>query len=108
MAYLVEFPIGEGDTITVEMDDDQLAGFTPASVQPGAIVATATDSFETAIDRLMPAMRAISDRLKRLAPDEITLAVGVKVTAAAGVIVAKASGEANFTVTLKWSGEGGR
>ena len=89
------------------MNDDQLAGFTPVSVQPGAIVATAAESFETAIDRLIPAMRAISDRLRLLAPDETTLAVGVKVTAAAGVIVAKASGEANFTVTLKWS-PGGR
>lgn len=105
MAYLVEFPVGDGETITVEMDDDQLAGFTPASVQPGAIAATATESFETAIDRLVPAMRAISERLQLLAPDQITLAVGVKVTAEAGVIVARAAGEANFTVTLKWSGE---
>jgi hypothetical protein len=100
---LVKFPLGEDDSITVEMDDDQLAGFTPASVQPGAIVATASESFETAIDRLLPAMQAISQRVQTLAPDEISLAVGVKVTAEAGVIVARAAGEANFTLTLKWS-----
>lgn len=105
MTYLVEFPMATGDTVIVEMDDDQLVGFVPAAVEPGALAATATSSFESAIDRLTPAMRAISDRMKQLAPEEVTIAVGIKLTAEAGVIVAKAAGEANFTVTLKWHRE---
>jgi hypothetical protein len=107
MAYLVEFPIASadsmsGESIIVEMDDEQLGGLTPAAVQPGEIAATATTSFESTVERVVPALRAIGDRMKVLSPDELTVAVGVKLTAEAGVIVAKASGEANFTVTLKW------
>ena len=105
MAYLIEFPMASGDTVIVEMDDEQLAGFVPAAVEPGAVAATATGTFESAVDRLIPAMRAISDRMKQLAPEEVTIAVGIKLTAEAGVIMAKAASEANFTVTLKWQRE---
>lgn len=102
MPYLVEFPMEDGETVVVEMDDDQLAGVAPAAVSPGEVAARATQSFEKALDRLLPTIRAIGDRLREVAPDEFTVALGVKVTAEAGVIVSKASGEANFTVTLTW------
>ena len=105
MAYLVEFPMADGQSVIVEMDDEQAVGFTPAAVQPGEIAATAAASFESAVDRLLPAMQVISDRMRQLTPAELTVAVGVKLTAEAGVIIAKASGEANFTVTLKWTGK---
>jgi hypothetical protein len=42
MTYLVEFPMASGDTVVVEMDDDQLVGFAPAAVEPGIVAATAT------------------------------------------------------------------
>lgn len=103
MAYLVEFPVAGGEKVVVEMDDEQLGGFTPAAVSPGEVAVTAADSFESAIDRLLPAVRAVGDRMNELAPDEWTVALGVKLTAEAGVVIAKAAGEANFTVTLKWS-----
>jgi hypothetical protein len=102
LAYLVEFPVGGDDSVIVEMDEDQLAGFVPAAVRPGEAVAVASAELETAVDRLLPVLRAIGDRMKQLGPNEVTVAVGVKLTAEAGVILAKASGEANFTVTLKW------
>lgn len=103
MAYLVEFPLQESeDTVVVEMDDDQLVGFAPAAVSPGEIAARATESFESAVESLLPPLRSLGDRMKQLAPDELTVAVGVKLTTEAGVIVAKAAAEANFTVTLKW------
>jgi hypothetical protein len=105
MPYLVEFPLVNDGTIIVEMNQEQLGGFEPAAVRPGEIAATATASFETAVDSLLPAMQAISARMKRLSPDELTVAVGVKLTAEAGVVVAKAVGEANFTLTLKWKGQ---
>jgi hypothetical protein len=106
MAYLVEFPMQSGETVLVEMDDEQLAGFSPAAVSPGEVAAKASESFEAAVDKLVPAVRAIGDRMKQLAPDELAVAVGVKLTAEAGVIVAKAAGEANFTVTLTWQADG--
>jgi hypothetical protein len=103
MAYLVEFPSEHGEAIVVELNDEQLSGFTPAAVTPGEIAAKATDTFEAALDKLLPAARAVSDKLRELAPDELTVQLGVKLTAEAGVILSKASGEANFTVTLKWN-----
>jgi Trypsin-co-occurring domain 1 len=103
MAHLVEFPLEGGKSIVVELDDEQLGGFAPAAVKPGEVMARASESFESAIDRLAPALEAISSRMRRLAPDECSVAVGVKLTAESGVIIAKAAGEANFTVTLKWS-----
>ncbi|WP_199515549.1 CU044_2847 family protein [Nucisporomicrobium flavum] len=105
MTYLVEFPLADGgEPIVVEMDDDQLSGFAPAAVNAGEVAATATESFESAVERLLPPMRAIGERLKELAPDELTVTLGVKLTAEAGVIVARTAGEANFTVTMKWIG----
>lgn len=104
MAYLVEFPLDDGGHVVVEMDDEQLAGFSPAAVSPGEVAVTAAASLEAAVDRLLPAVKAIGDRMKLLTPDELTVALGVKLTAEAGVVVAKAAGEANFTITLKWSG----
>ena len=104
MTYLVEFPMMGGGSVVVEMGDEQLAGFAPAAVNPGAVATTVAETFESAVDRLLPAVRAIGDRMKQLAPEELTIALGVKLTAEAGVIIAKAAGEANFTVTLKWTG----
>jgi len=107
MGYLVAFPLEGGEQVIVEMDDEQLGGFVPAAVNPGEVVGTAAESLERAVDRLIPAVRAISDRVQALAPEEVTVALGVKLTAEAGVIVAKTAGEANFTVTLKWRGTTG-
>jgi hypothetical protein len=103
LSHLIEFPLEDGESVVVELEDDQLAGFAPAAVKPGEVAARATESFEAAIDKLAPALQAIGTRMRQLAPDECTVAVGVKLTAESGVIIAKASGEANFTVTLKWS-----
>jgi hypothetical protein len=102
MAYLVEFPVGDGGTVVIEVGDDQLAGFAPAAA-PGEIAARSKESFETAVDALLPAVRAIGERISRLGPEEVTVSMGVKITAEAGVIVAKTAGEANFTVTLRWA-----
>src|SRR4051812_9790635 len=87
VAYLVSFPMAGGDPVIVEMDDEQMVGFTPAPLDPGEVAATVAESFETAIDRVLPPLRAISERMKQLAPAELTVAVGVKLTAEAGVIL---------------------
>jgi hypothetical protein len=102
MAYLVEFPVGDGEAVVVEMDEEQI-GFVPAAVEPGKVAAKAAESFEAAIDKLLPALRTIEGRVRQLGPDEVSVAVGVKLSTEAGAIIAKATAEANFTVTLKWT-----
>ena len=107
MAYVVEFPTEGGEHVLVEVDDDQLAGFAPAAVSPGEVAAKASGSLESAIDKLLPTLKSVGDKMRQLGPDEVTVAVGVKLTTEAGVIIAKTAGEANFTVTLRWSGQKG-
>jgi hypothetical protein len=107
VSYLVEFPTRANQTVFVEIEDEQLAGFAPAAA-PGDVVTTSATSLEDALDRLLPTLQAIGDRLKTLAPDECTIELGVKLTAEAGVIISKASAEANFTLTLKWAKDAGK
>ncbi|HEX2416745.1 MAG TPA: CU044_2847 family protein [Micromonosporaceae bacterium] len=38
-------------------------------------------------------------------PDRVTLELGIRVSARAGVFVASTSGDANITLTLEWTGE---
>jgi hypothetical protein len=105
VSYLVEFPTNANQTVFVEIGDEQLAGFEPAAT-PGEIVTRSATSLEDALDRLIPTVQAIGDRLQSLAPDECTIELGVKLTAEAGVIISKAAAEANFTLTLKWTSGG--
>jgi hypothetical protein len=64
MAYLVGFPMQRGGTVVVAMDDEQLAGFSPAAASPGEVAAQASESFEAAVDKLLPAVSAVGDRMK--------------------------------------------
>ena len=103
MAHLIEFEMADGGTVVVEADDEQLAGFQPAAASPGEVAAKATESFEAALDRLLPPIAAIGERMRSLSPEEVQVELGVKLTAEAGVIVAKAAAEANFIVRLRWT-----
>jgi hypothetical protein len=38
-------------------------------------------------------------------PDRVTLELGIKVSAQAGLVVASTSGDANITLTLEWTNE---
>jgi len=57
-----------------------------------------------AIGHILPALREIGQRIQQLeiGPDEIELALGVKFVGEAGVIIARASSEANLVLKIKW------
>jgi hypothetical protein len=76
VAYLVKFPMASGESVVVEMGDEQLAGFAPAAVDPGEVAATATESFESAVEWLLPAVRAIGEHQdpEQTLPEEVTAA----------------------------------
>ena len=64
-------------------------------------------SFEETAEALKKNASFLLESLEDLAPDEVTVAFGIKVGAEAGTPIfglAKASGEASYTVTLKWKG----
>jgi hypothetical protein len=78
----------------------------PAPHQAGGIPDDVTASFERAQEMMVGLAKGFHESLTKLAesmrPDEVELTFGLKLTAESGWLVAKAGGEANFEVTLKW------
>jgi hypothetical protein len=111
MKRLVEFPLQEGGTLLVEVDEPEgyaettTRGGVVKAARPGEISDKARDTFEDALDKIRPAAQAIIDKLRELhdAPDEIGVEFGIKLSAEAGAFIASAGVEANYTVTLKWT-----
>ncbi len=107
MTHLVELPLQEGGSVRVEVDDaagGRDGGPVTRSMQPREMASMATDTLEEALGGVGPASRAIVSRLRAAAdPSEITIEFGIKVSADAGVVVARTGGEANFRVVLTWA-----
>ncbi len=111
MKRLVEFPLQEGGTLLVEVDEPEryaettMRGGVVKAARPGEIADKAQDTFEDALDKIKPAAQAIIDKLRALsdAPDEIGVEFGIKLSAEAGAFIASAGVEANYTVTLTWT-----
>ena len=72
--------------------------------RPADDVGNAADTLRDAVDRVRPAVQDIVESLRSVPrrPDRITLEFGVKVTAEAGVVVARTAAEAHFTVGVEW------
>lgn len=65
-------------------------------------------SFEEMVGKIKVAGKFILDQLSALEPSEVEVSFGIKVSAEGGNSfwgLAKTSGEASYTVTLKWSKE---
>ncbi len=103
MKQLIEFPLEDGTSIVMEVDEEQ-AGATRVSREPGEIVAKATQTFEAAMDRLRPMAQEIIGKLRDIkeSPDEVNVEFGLKFSATAGVIIAGMGSEATLKISLKW------
>jgi Trypsin-co-occurring domain 1 len=107
MTYLVEVPV-EGGSLVVEAGAAQLPGTLDlAARRPGEIVAQASQALEQSLERLKPAVTAISRSLKSISPDSFTVEFGVVLGAECGIVVAKGTSEAHLNITLSWRGGGG-
>jgi hypothetical protein len=105
MSLLIEVPVEGGGRLLVEADPEQLPGelqLASGHAAPGEVMAKARQSLEQALDQLQPAMSAVLDRLKAVAPDEVGVEFGLTLGAETGVVVAKGSSEVHFTVSLTW------
>jgi hypothetical protein len=103
MKRLIEFPLEDGTSIIVEVDEPETGGVVRAS-RGSDTIAKAQKTFEEAMDKVKPAASTIIAKIRSLsdAPDEVEVQFGLKLSADAGAFVASASLEANYTVTLKW------
>ena len=105
MKHLVEFPLEEGGSIVVEVDEPESAGTIRAA--RGETIAKAEKTFEEALNKVLPVTKSIVEKLRSFGnePDEIEICFGVKLNTVAGAVIASASAEANFDVTVRWTGK---
>jgi hypothetical protein len=106
MAELVEFVSDDGSKVLVEVADS--AG-RPVVRGPGAddLVTQASDSLDSVLARLGPVVKGVVTQLRAAAdwPDEVQVEFAVKLSADSNVIIARAGGEANFRIALRWTRE---
>src|SRR5260221_4516387 len=102
MKQLVEYELEDGGTILVEGDLPE-AGIERAG--RGDQVIKAKERFGDALEQIKPVAQTVFSKLGSLSADEICVEFGIKLGAKAGVIIASADTEANFTVSLTWKRE---
>jgi hypothetical protein len=85
------------DSTTVTFEIDPAEGFRPAG--PGQIAGHVREAVAPAIE----AAKEVLDKVKELAPDEVEVTFGIKVSGGAQWLIARATGEASFEITLTWS-----
>ncbi|HSU05041.1 MAG TPA: CU044_2847 family protein [Acetobacteraceae bacterium] len=100
MTKLVRFRLEGGDSVIVQVDDQE-SGPVPAA-SPGEIAAKAAMTFEQATSKLGPIARAVLAQVENLGPDETSVELGLKFSAEAGVILAKSAAEGTCKITIKW------
>lgn len=105
MGKVIECKLRHGASFLVEVDE-KLDPTGPKTTYRG-LQDKATEVFDDAVEKIAPVAELIVSKLGNLSrqPSEVSLEFGIKVQADAALIVAKASGEANFKITIKWKGE---
>jgi Trypsin-co-occurring domain 1 len=105
MKSVVEYDLEAGGSVMVEVDvEDEFAEELVPAATPGEMIAKARTTFEKALGGIEPVAKAVIAKVRALevAPDEVNVQFGLKLTGEAGYIIASASGEANFTLSLNW------
>ena len=104
MKHLVEFPLEEGGSIVVEIDEPETGGTVRAGRED--TIEKARETFEDALNKVLPATKTVVEKLRSMTskPDEIAVTFGVNLSTMAGAVIASASAQANFGVTVHWTG----
>ena len=107
MRELLRWQTDQGPVV-VEVDDAD-AGFQSISRRPGETVHDVKGRFEDALANVRGAAESALSTFRDdvLRPDEVSIEFGVKLTAAAGAVIAKTSVEGHLVVKLTWAREGG-
>lgn len=102
MIQIAAMPLDDGSTVLVEVADD--TGIERVG-RADTVVREASETLQEALARVRPAATAVLRSVREMTqpPDTVKLEFGVKLTAEAGVVVARTSGEANFKITVEWS-----
>ena len=103
MKRLVEFPLEDGSSMLVEVEETEQDGLERVSRRDPGMIERAQQTFEKSLDKVKPAAQYILAKLRELqdSPDEIEVQFGLNLSAAAGIVLASGI-TANYTVKLKW------
>jgi hypothetical protein len=103
MTDLVQFELEDGSSVLIETESVSGQPVTRGG-RAAEMISKADETFEQALGRMGPTATAILKKFRETAeqPDEIEIEFGVKISAEAGAIVAKTSGEANFRIAVRW------
>jgi hypothetical protein len=105
MKRLVEFPLDQGGSVVVEVEEPTTGPVTRGMAKDRtALVEAADKSFEEATAAVTPAARSLLARLRSIddPPDEIGIVFGVELSAQTGAFIASVAAQANFTVSMTW------
>jgi hypothetical protein len=96
-------PVGDGSDafVEVQVDSSDLG----ESVQLAAVTDTVLMlpfTLASSIDGILPALSLMLNKLKACRPSELELQLGLTVGGESGLIFAKGSAEATFTVKMTW------
>jgi hypothetical protein len=105
VSQLVRVPLENGEYLIAEVDQGDIPedSVVLASPEPGRAVARAAHTLESSLLSLRPALAGLTETLKALTPQEVSIEFGVKLGGETGVILAKGTAEVHFTVHAKWT-----
>jgi hypothetical protein len=105
VAQLVRIPLEDGDFLIAEIDGGDIPeeSVVLASPEPGRAVARAAHTLEASLLSLRPALAGLTETLKALSPQEVSIEFGIKLGGETGVILAKGTAEVHFTVHVQWT-----
>jgi len=103
MRRLVKFPLADGNFIVVEVDEPETSGTVRAS-RSDDMIDEAKQTFEQSLNTIKTSTESIINKLQDLIhrPEEIEMEFGFNMSGEFGAVIAKATAEANYKVTLRW------
>lgn len=106
MRRLVEFPLEDGTSVWVEVEEEITPGMVPAGRGEG-VPERARQTFEAALEKVRPVAETVVRKLRALSdpPDEVEVEFGLKLNAEAGAVLAAAGAEAHYKIVLTWKRE---
>jgi len=108
---LLKVPVGddtdgfiEVQVSRAEVEELEGTGVVLAAADGGGRMVAASFSLASAVDHVMPALRAVVGRLREgvHAPDEVTVELGLQIGGETGFYFAKGTAEASIGVTMTW------
>jgi hypothetical protein len=104
MARLIDFQLDPDTRVLVEVGLDTVPQGPQRVSAGGVLIENASEAFDTALAGIKPIARSIMTQLGEAVADakEIQVEFGIKLTASAGVVLAKASTEGHCKISIKW------